>query len=221
MVLAESNSLEGTSLVRRLHPDGAVDRTFEWPLQGNDRPLLALPDGSVLVERREQSPNPNYSLLTIMKITPQGVQDSGWTAQLEASLPWDGGFPTKIVLQADGSLLGIMEYGGNRRGRTRLFRLNLDGSIDRTFDASVAGSSPVTVVRLSATGLQPGHQYQLVESPEDEGRSPQNQGLRGGVDYPVGSPFIFQGQGGQTATLGEIPVNPATTQHFWRLQTEE
>ncbi len=199
---------DGSLRVARLREDGTTDPTFEWPFAG--RPLLTLPDGSLLVEQGG-SARSGHDALKIVKITPKGIQDPGWTAQIEVpGSASDDMVPTKLVLQADGSLLGIMDSGWGKRGWTRLFRLKPDGSPDPTFDASVVSPKPVTVFRLSAPDLEPGHQYTLFESAEGEA-------LDVGVDSEE-TTFIFQGAVGQPADLGEIQFSPEATQRFWLLR---
>jgi hypothetical protein len=163
-LMVMQTSEQGFPVVRRLRPDGTVDTAFGWPFNDDvlTYPLLALSDGSLLVNRR-------YGDLThpfgVLKITPTGALDPAWQSQLPpvwSLLANDGDH--KAFQQSDGRTIHVRDVSSGQRGPFyRLFRLNSDGSLDTTFDASAISPDPMPAVRLRVSGLVPGQFYSLEE----------------------------------------------------------
>jgi hypothetical protein len=192
-------------VMRRLRPDGTTDPSFEWnTAMDGIYPLLALPDGSVLLDRSESDegfPRP----VGLRKITSAGSLDPEWLPQLTLYEPK----PVKVLRQDDGRLL-VLHRHDCQCVSGRLSRLNPDGSLDGTFDASVMDPSAVPALRVSVAGLQPGASYDLEEADKVTGRTFRS------VYGPFGlTPNLRQPIELETMPLQTIQDMP---QRFWRLR---
>jgi hypothetical protein len=163
-LMVMQTSEQGFPVVRRLKADGTIDPAFRWPF--NDHvltyPLLALSDGSLLVNRRSDGDISHP--FGVLKITPTGALDPAWQSQLprEGWLQNDG--DNKAFQQSDGRTVHVRDFSSGERGPFyRLFRLNSDGSLDTTFEGSLSSPDPVPGVRLRVSGLVPGQFYSLEE----------------------------------------------------------
>lgn len=130
----------------RLNPDGSLDTTLSLQLSGGTfggsiGAMELLPDGKILiagdftnvngVQRNGLARlNPDFSLDTTFLNNLQGV---------------GGGTASEILLSGDKILVGGSFTQINGVARNRIARLNSDGSLDATFQASVTGTSLVSV----------------------------------------------------------------------------
>ncbi|MEP6512045.1 MAG: delta-60 repeat domain-containing protein, partial [Dokdonella sp.] len=145
----------GTAITRqyvaRLNVDGSVDLTFD-PNANNFVAALALqPDGKLVVGGDFTSLSPNSGTAIprnrIARLNADGSVDTTFD-------PNANGTVTALALQPDGKLVvggtftTLSPNSGGAIMRNRIARLNVDGSVDMTFDPS-ANSSVV------ALALQP------------------------------------------------------------------
>ena len=126
------------SHVARLNSDGNVDNSFDFSL---DKPLAYLriqTDNKLVGVLRTDLFDP---LAKVIRINNDGSLDSGFTSNLATTI-------RDILIQSDGKVLVFAD--GNR-----LFRLNVDGTIDSSFSfsASVGGCFPAGE-GISAAALQ-------------------------------------------------------------------
>ena len=192
-------------VMRRLRPDGATDPLFQWnTAMDGIYPLLALPDGSVLLDRSESAADSPWPI-GLLKITAAGSLDPEWLPQLTSNEPK----PVKVLRQDDGRLL-VLHRHDCLCVSGRLSRLHPDGSLDGTFDASVVSPSPVPALRALVVGLQPGASYDLEEA--DKVTSRTFQSVYGG--------FGVRPNQRQPIELRTMPLEAIQDlpQRFWRLR---
>ena len=153
---------QGSQVIRRLRPDGTTDPTFGLPVYDVVRsiPPVTFPDGSLLIYRPNDPMTPSPPGL--LMVTEAGQLDSAWSPPLLQWHDWSGNACSemKVLLQANGQILVVLTSGCHGSHST-LCRLNLDGSLDASFDASVVSPTPVAGIRLLASGLQGGKTYTL------------------------------------------------------------
>jgi uncharacterized delta-60 repeat protein len=123
-------------LLVRLNADGTPDRSFAWPLQPNDgvSALALQPDGRILVGGVLQ-PAPGEPGLGLVRLNPDGALDP--TFNSEVRLCGDCDVRT-LALDPQGRIL----IGGrfdrlNDTYQTLVARVNPDGTLDSTFQASM------------------------------------------------------------------------------------
>jgi hypothetical protein len=163
-LMVMQTSEQGFPVVRRLRPDGTIDPAFGWPFKDHvlTYPLLALSDGSLLVNRGYDGDLKHF--IGVLKITPTGALDPAWLSQLPPLSGLANDEDHKAFQQSDGRTVHVRDFSTGQRGPFyRLFRLNSDGSLDTPFEASVSSPDPVPGVRLRVSGLVPGQFYSLEE----------------------------------------------------------
>lgn len=126
----------------RLNPDGSVDTAFyNSPVAGAVHAIAVQPDGKALIGGKGAQGNGG-----LLRLNADGSVDSSF---IDAAT---GGTPAihSIALQPDGRILiggDFIAMGG--QPRTNLARLNADGSLDASFDASALMTSPTPVESIA------------------------------------------------------------------------
>ncbi len=154
LVAGAFTTVNGTSRgrVARLNSDGSLDTGFGNGLAGVNGTASALtvqPDGKVLVAGAFTTVN-GTSRGRIARLNSDGSLDTAFGNGLTGV----NGTASAIALQADGRVL----VGGafttvNGSSRTRIARLNTDGTLDTTFGNGLAGaSSPVLSIAVQPDG---------------------------------------------------------------------
>jgi uncharacterized delta-60 repeat protein len=121
----------------RLNLDGSIDPTFNPTFLGTNFSSIAVQtDGKVLIAG---STLPVYSRISdlIVRIYPDGTLDPSFK-------PPQGGVNSiarNLQIQPDGKILVTGQFGQTEYGSSRIFRLNQDGGIDKTFVSPTAGLS--------------------------------------------------------------------------------
>ncbi len=113
--------------LRRLHPNGDIDSSFNVSVNSNVFAVIHEPDGSVIFSGPFSQVNgqPRDGLA---RVDGNGVLDPAFS-------PTTNGFVTQLVRQADGKLLIAGSFDVvNSAPRTHLARLNADGSLDLDFE---------------------------------------------------------------------------------------
>lgn len=209
VVIIAGDDSTGQRWLRRLLPDGTTDPTFEVNFNAyQDHPKATLPDGSVLVERRNPSDGPDqrYGLI---RIRPDGSRDNSWGAQLPDWWVFNVFGRISVAPMANGSVWVAAE--GGRGPNSELYRLNADGNLDTDFDASVISPTPARMMRLLSSGMRPGEIYTLRSS----------EGLTGG--FTNWSEVTVHPSQTQPVTVYERPWtlrNGEPPQEFWQLVNE-
>ena len=135
--------------VARLLPDGTMDPSFKHGGGANDRVMhfVTQPDGKILVGGDFSKFN-DQPRGRIVRLNPDGSEDAGFKT--------GAGFDDKVthaVLQRDGRIIVSGVFGRfNGVERSRIARLNPDGSLDTTFDPGAGANERVRRVYLDPKG---------------------------------------------------------------------
>lgn len=158
------DGVEITSDLARLNSDGSLDHTFEIPPEvfanpqvGQEKHCLGevapMADGKLVIS---VSGNPEgYQLY---RLNPNGSLDGSFAS------PYSTRTVVQLVAQPDGKLLVIDRPCAGLSGpclNNALMRLNADGSVDTTFDASALSDSFIRAATIGAVNLLPGRNYTL------------------------------------------------------------
>ena len=129
----------------RLHPDGVLDSSFQdsagWgvgPGNHSVESLVLQPDGKVLIGGGFPTISGVYRG-GVARLNADGSLDAGFQVELAAG---DGyGVVRALILQPDGrTLIGGHFSDVNGVSRTRIARLNADGSLDTSFQDGMSGA---------------------------------------------------------------------------------
>jgi uncharacterized delta-60 repeat protein len=133
--------------VARLNADGSLDRSFTLASGIQDASVVALqPDGKILIGNFFAANNTG-----IARLNPDGSLDNTFNPGTGAT--GGGQSVLAIALQLDAKIIiggDFTSYNGT--GRTRLARLNADGSLDTSFDPGNGADLTVRAVRLLSDG---------------------------------------------------------------------
>ena len=140
--------------VYRLNSDGSLDSTFVSPTHsssGGQVFTMALqPDGKIIVAGQFNTYG-GLSRNHIARLNADGSHDTTFAPGAGAELPGYRGFIETLSLQADGRMViggHFTQYDGVPR--SRIARVNPDGSLDTSFDPGTGASDMVL-----ATAIQP------------------------------------------------------------------
>lgn len=144
-------SFNGTSSARllRLNADGSLDLSFKVGLGPASAPsrILIQRDGKVLVAGSFTSFN-GSPVERLVRLEANGQIDTSFATTTAAN-----GQINDMALQADGKLLISGAFSTYKTvPRSRLARVNPDGSLDTTFVPSVDGASPLEAVTVTRSG---------------------------------------------------------------------
>jgi uncharacterized delta-60 repeat protein len=143
----------GRSRIARLNADGSLDTNFLNTGTGANGSVLAIavqPDGKVLLGGFFTTYN-GTARNSIARLNLDGSLD---TSFLNTGTGTDNGSVLAIALQADGKvLIGGGFTGYNGVGRSRIARLNADGSVDTTFlNTGTGANNGVNTIALQPDG---------------------------------------------------------------------
>ncbi len=142
------------SRIARLNTNGSVDTAFYPTAGGEVRAVGIQPDGKILFGGGFLTLNPNGAADTVARtyfarVNTDGTVDTGFNAQT-------GGAVNVISVQADGKVLigGAFNFlqpigSTNVVARTHLARLNVDGSLDSSYDPTFANAAGSLVKALA------------------------------------------------------------------------
>ena len=215
----------------RLETDGTVDTWFTADADGEIYSLALQPDGKILVGGSFTMMAPDGSGRTnLARLNPDGTLDSGFDPRPDGSV-WS------LAVQADGRILvggAFTALSPDGVGRSRIGRLNADGSVDGAFNPGVGGSTPyVYSLGMQADGkILVGGYFTTVagqSSPDlarvnqdgslDSGFSPGVNGIvdalaiQGDGKVLVGGEFSYLG-GWARYCLGRLNATAPATQNF-------
>jgi len=140
------------SVIRRLNPDGTFDNTFVRNASPvNAREATLLPDGRMLISGAFSQID-GQTIYNVARLMPDGSLDPTFST---------GTGPDKsvaaVAAQADGKVIiaGYFRAYNNAPVSAPVIRLNVDGSLDTTFNAPATASS---TDNMTAMAVQPdGH----------------------------------------------------------------
>jgi uncharacterized delta-60 repeat protein len=140
------------------HAAGEVDTSFlaylNGPPAGTVNKILVQPDGKVLVggNFRIVGNNVRYGLF---RLNADGTFDAGFQPPAFYNANGVGGTISMIALQPDGKILVGGDFqGANSIPKQGMMRLNGDGSMDASFDASInSGGSVTDIIVLPDTRM--------------------------------------------------------------------
>lgn len=131
--------------IARLHPDGSLDTSFN-PGTGTDNFVGAIaiqPDGKIII---------GGQFTTFNDVTCNNIARLNSDGSLDTTFNIGTGTNTRvytIVLQPDGKIIiGGTFFTYNQTFRSKIARLNSDGSLDTSFDPQVGANSTVSCVAL-------------------------------------------------------------------------
>ncbi len=136
------------SAIARLNADQSVDPTFVSPVGAGDTYgidcLLPFPDGSLLATGYGAITLKDGINYNVVKMSADGVYDKTYVLSGHLSGSYINGFITTLALQSDNKVLiggGFAGIGGVLCNG--IARLNLDGSLDKTFLSPQVGFEDV------------------------------------------------------------------------------
>ncbi len=135
--------------IARIYANGGLDNSFlsGTAASGDIRAVALQPDGKIIIGGSFTSFN-GTSRSRIARLNPDGSLDSSFDPGAGAS-----GIVHTIVLQEDGKvLLGGAFTSFNGTARTRIARLNSDGSLDSSFDPGTGASNTVYTLAVQRDG---------------------------------------------------------------------
>ncbi|HYP49358.1 MAG TPA: delta-60 repeat domain-containing protein, partial [Pyrinomonadaceae bacterium] len=118
----------------RLNADGSVDNTFNttFDLGTGAGDFAILPDGKIIIVGSFTRVN-GIAVNRIARLNPDGSLDGSFNVGTGAN-----DFVSTLSLQADGKIIVAGDFTAvNGTGRTKIARLNSNGSLDTTFNTNV------------------------------------------------------------------------------------
>ncbi len=135
--------------IARLNPDGTLDSAFNPNADSQVFSIALQADGKILVGGGFQVPIGGQTRNGFARLNSDGTADIGFNPNVN-------GLVRAIALQADGKILvggsfsTIAPNGGPPVLRSRIARLNADGTVDPAFDPNANGN--VSAITLQADG---------------------------------------------------------------------
>ena len=118
----------------RLNLDGSVDGTFNPVIivRGVVRAAALQSDGKVVIVGGFEKAN-GVAITPFIRLNPDGTTDNTFNAGTGFNMP-----PDEVVIQLDGKILACGSFAGyNGTWRSNLARINTDGSVDTSFNATI------------------------------------------------------------------------------------
>lgn len=134
---------QGADRFYRLNTDGNIDATFNpvIPLDGFNVTAALQSDGKIVIAGEFEKTN-GTGTIRITRVNSDGTTDLTFNSGTGFDRP-----PGTLAIQPDGKILAsglFTVYNGT--ARTKLVRLNADGSLDAAFNPTITGSSSVSTV---------------------------------------------------------------------------
>ncbi|HEY6166600.1 MAG TPA: Calx-beta domain-containing protein, partial [Verrucomicrobiae bacterium] len=144
-----SFDLTNRNRIARLKPDGRIDSSFN-PGSGADSPIFGLAqrtDGRIVAGGAFSTFN-GFNRRGVVQLNPNGSVDASFSPGAGIN-----GSVYAVALQADGKILVGGEFTQvNTTNRSRLARLNADGSLDLAFDPGSGADGPVRALVVQPDG---------------------------------------------------------------------
>jgi uncharacterized delta-60 repeat protein len=156
LVAGDFIRVNGNGAIRRLArfdvATGTLDNDFAPQINGPVNAIAIQPDGKIVIggSFTQVGTTPRNN---VARLTAEGDPDllfnigSGANSTVNAVALQTVGSETKILVAG-----GFSQFNGTGTGRNRLVRLNADGSVDGTFNASVTSSSSLLALCVQPDG---------------------------------------------------------------------
>jgi uncharacterized delta-60 repeat protein len=141
--------------IARLNSDGTLDASFDPDISGSVTTIALQPDGKILVGGffNALAPNGGGSVTRhfITRLNTNGTVDTAFDPNANSPV-------LAINVQADGKILigglftTLSPNGGASVTRNLIARLNMDGTLDASFDPNVINSNRVLAINVQADG---------------------------------------------------------------------
>ncbi|MET0753721.1 MAG: FG-GAP-like repeat-containing protein [Pyrinomonadaceae bacterium] len=151
VVQSDNKVLVGNSSggIRRLNADGSLDTTFNFGTgtSGSVQSIVVQPDGKIIIAGGFSTFN-GASRNGIARLNANGSLDSSFNPSTGIN-----GTVYGVALQPDGKIIVVGEFTTvNGTGRTRVARLNADGSTDLSFNSGTGADARVNTVLIQPDG---------------------------------------------------------------------
>ncbi len=139
-------------IVARLNSNGTLDTTFGIGLPNADHSGRAFaiaiqPDGKIIAGGNIILTLGTTTFRNIVRLTPNGSPDTSFSVSGDSL-----DIVQSLAIQADGKILLGGSSSGNTGSRNSLTRVNLDGSVDSTFNSTVSLGSQLYDILLEPSG---------------------------------------------------------------------
>jgi uncharacterized delta-60 repeat protein len=140
-------SFYGAPYLRRLNSDGTIDPTFSANLSADAYYGLVLPNNAILLRLAQFDPSTGATTFIAVRLQPDGSADSSFHPDPRLDY-W-------YAVQADGKVLAAFRDPSS--GDYFLGRMNLDGTLDSSFQTYFVGQydggyNPITTILLQPGG---------------------------------------------------------------------
>ncbi|RZL15353.1 MAG: hypothetical protein EOO89_13415, partial [Pedobacter sp.] len=136
--------------IARIHSEGTLDSSFNLgagPTSPTEIRMALQPDGKVIAVGYFTEFN-GMPFNSICRLNSDGSLDTSFTPGSGAN-----GFIKSVALQTDGKILiGGFFTSFDGVSRNRLARLNIDGSLDTSFNSGVGGNTGVLAIKVQLDG---------------------------------------------------------------------
>ncbi|SDA89029.1 delta-60 repeat domain-containing protein, partial [Algoriphagus alkaliphilus] len=135
--------------IARINADGSLDTSFNPGTGANStvRSIVLQPDGKIIIGGQFTSYN-GASISRIARINADGSLDGSFNPGLGAN-----GFVRSMVLQPDGKILIGGDFSSyNGTSRSRIARINADGSLDGSFNPGTGANNMLLIMVLQPDG---------------------------------------------------------------------
>lgn len=144
--------------IARLNPDGSIDPAFDPNADSSVEVVAVQPDGKVLIGGNFLDLAPNGGPSVTRHFIARLDADDGSVETAFNPNPNTNGSVRALVLQPDGRIVvggsfsSFAPNGGATVARSRLARLNADGSVDMSFDPGSNANMILRALALQADG---------------------------------------------------------------------
>jgi len=135
------------SNIARLNADGSLDTSFNVGLGTNNRvyKTLVQPDGKIIIVGQFSTYN-GVAYNNIARLNTDGSLDTSFVIGTGAYSPNVGSNIRGVALQNDGKIIAVGGFSSfNGAPKSRVVRLNTDGSVDTSFIPNYTGGSLFSV----------------------------------------------------------------------------
>ncbi|WP_345236254.1 T9SS type A sorting domain-containing protein [Hymenobacter saemangeumensis] len=155
MIAGEFDSFNGTPCngLARLNADGSFDPTFTSPLVSNSYiiNMTVQPDGKILLSGTMRF-GAGSSSQSLARVLPSGAIDPGFTPPALNAFAVSTYSGNAMQVQPDGKILFINRAGVPNTSAARVARLNIDGTLDTSFQVGSGPDISPATIKLLANG---------------------------------------------------------------------
>jgi uncharacterized delta-60 repeat protein len=179
-VLVSTNS---SPYLRRLNADGSIDQTFVANLPAYIDSGLIFANGAILLRLFQFDPNNGSTVFTLVRLLPDGSADPSFHP--------DPRFDNFYAIQGDGKILA--GFRDSAKGQYFLGRMNVDGTLDSSYQTYPIVVSDANTPPISAVFVQPDGSILAEIIPPLEGQQFLRFSSSGVLDQASKRPFKIPG----------------------------